>query len=65
VKVRSFFVTNSQAPKLIQPSEGSLHHPAPSTQSATVFRITLREKRDDASVTQTLPDRFGIIATVA
>lgn len=42
-----------------------LDDPAPSPQSATMFCVAPREKRDDASVTQTLPDRFGIITTVA
>jgi hypothetical protein len=27
--------------------------------------VALRKKRDDASVTQTLPDCFGVITTVA
>jgi hypothetical protein len=30
-----------------------------------MFGVALRKKRDDASVPQTLPDRFGIITTVA
>jgi hypothetical protein len=65
VNVSPLFVANAQSPELIQPCEGSLHHPAPSTQSAAVFCVALRKKRDDASVTQTFPDRFGIITTVA
>jgi hypothetical protein len=30
-----------------------------------MFGVAFRKKRDNASVTQTLPDRFGIITTVA
>jgi hypothetical protein len=29
-----------------------------------MFCIALRKKRDNESVTQTLPDRFGIVTTV-
>jgi len=65
VKVCPFFVAHAQSPKLIQPSERPLDDPAPLPQSATMFGVALRKKRDDASVTQTLPDRFGIITTVA
>jgi hypothetical protein len=64
VKIRAFFVAHTQSPELIQPGERPIHHPAPSAQSATMFCIALRKKRDNASVTQTLPDRFGIVTTV-
>jgi hypothetical protein len=50
------FVAHPQSPELVQPSEGPLDHPSPSPQSAAMFRVALREKRDDASVTQTSPD---------
>ena len=59
------FVANAQSSELIQPCEGPFHDPAPSTQPAAVFGVALRKKGDDASVTQTLPDPFGIITTVA
>jgi hypothetical protein len=64
VKVCAFFVAHAQAAKLIQPCERPLHDPAPSAQSAAVFRVALRKKRDNASVTQTLSDRFSIVTTV-
>jgi hypothetical protein len=64
MNVRALFVAHAQSPELIQPSEGSFYHPAPSAQSATMFCIALRQKRDDASVAQTLPDRFGIVTAV-
>jgi len=64
VNVGPFFVAHAQAPELIQPSKGPFDHPAPSPQSATMFCIAFRKKRDDASVTQTLPDRFGIVTAV-
>jgi len=65
VNVRPLFVSNPQPPELIQPSEGPFDHPAPSPQSAAMLGVALRKKRDDASVTQTLPDRLSVITTVA
>ena len=65
MNVRPLFVANSQAPELIQPSEGPFDHPAPSAQPTAMFGVALRKKRDDASVTQTLPDRLRVITTVA
>ena len=56
MNVRPPFVTHPQSPELVQPSEGPFDHPAPSPQSAAVFGVALRKKRDDASVTQTLSD---------
>ena len=64
MNVRAFFVAHAQSPELIQPSERPLHDPAPSAQSATMFCIALRQMRDDESVTQTLPDGFGIVTAV-
>ena len=65
MNVRPLIVANAQPPELIQPCERPFHHPSPSTQPAAVFGVALCKKRDDASVTQTLPDRFGIVTTVA
>jgi hypothetical protein len=58
-------VAHAQSPELVQPSEGPFDDPAPSPQSAAMFGIALRKKRDDVSVTQTLPDRLRVITTVA
>ena len=65
MNVRPLFVANAQSSELIQPSERPLHDPAPSAQATAMFGVSFRKRRDDASVTQTLPDRFGIITTVA
>jgi hypothetical protein len=65
VNVHPLFVAHAPSPELVQPSEGPFDHPTPSPQSAAMFRIALRKKRDDASVTQTLPDRLRVITTVA
>ena len=42
-----------QSPELIQPCEGSLHHPTPSAQSAAVFGVALGEPRHDVASAQT------------
>jgi hypothetical protein len=65
VNVHPLLVAHAQSPELVQPSEGPFDHPAPSPQSAAMFGIALRKKRDDVSVTQTLPDRLRVITTVA
>jgi hypothetical protein len=43
--VRPLFLAGAQPTELIEPREGSLHHPAPSTQSAAVFGVADRKKR--------------------
>ena len=65
MNVRPLFVANAQPSELIQPGERPLHDPAPSPQSAAMLGVALRKKGDDASVTKTFPDRFGVITTVA
>ena len=64
MKVCLFFVAHPQWSKLIQPGERPLDQPAPLPQSAAMFGVAPRKKRDDPSFTQTLPDRFGIITKV-
>jgi len=56
MNVGPFFVPNSQPSELIQPGEGSFHHPAPSPQSSAMFGVTLGKHGLDAAGTQTLPD---------
>jgi hypothetical protein len=56
VNVRPLFVSNPQPPELIQPRECAFDYPAPTPQPAAMFSVALRKKREDASVTQTLPD---------
>jgi hypothetical protein len=65
VNVGALFVANTQAPELIYPGEGPFNDPPPSAQPAAVVGVALCKKRDDASVTQTMADRFGIVTTVA
>jgi len=56
VDVCSFLVANTQAPELVQPGERLFHDPTPSAQSASLFGVGLRKKRDDVAGNQTLPD---------
>jgi hypothetical protein len=63
VHICQLFIAHPQSAKLIQTREGPLH-PPPSAQTAAVFGISLCKKRDDAAVTQALPNCFGIIPPV-
>jgi hypothetical protein len=65
MNVGAFLITNAQSPKLIEPSEGPLHNPAPSTESTAMFGVALRKPRHDVAITQALPDFLGIITAVA
>jgi hypothetical protein len=63
--VRSFLITDAQSPKLVEPSERPLHDPAPSAEPAAMLGVALREPRLNVAVTQTSPDRLGVITAVA
>ena len=63
--IGSLFIADAQPAKLVEPGKAPLDDPAPSPQSATMFGVALREPRHDAAGTQTSPDRFGVITTVA
>jgi hypothetical protein len=63
--VGPLFIADAQAAKLIQPREGSLHHPSPSAQSTAMLSVSLGQPRHNVAGTQTLPDRFRVITTVA
>jgi hypothetical protein len=65
MKVGAFLITNAQSPKLIEPSEGPLHDPAPSTEPPAMFSVALGKPRHDVGGTQALPDCLGIITAVA
>jgi hypothetical protein len=63
--VSPFFITDAQAAKLIQPSEGSLHHPSPSPQSAAMLGVAFGQPRHDVASTQTFPNCLRVITPVA
>jgi hypothetical protein len=65
VDVCPHFVADTQATKLIQSGEGSFHHPSPSPQSTAVISFSLCDHRHDVAGTQTFPDCFRIITSVA
>jgi hypothetical protein len=56
MNVLLLFVLNPQPPELIQPSESPFDYPAPAPEPAAMLGVAFRKKRDDASVTQALPD---------
>jgi len=59
------FSYRTRSLELIQPSESPFDYPSPSPQSAAMFCVAFCKKRDDAFVTQTLPDRLSIVTKVA
>jgi len=65
VDVGSLLVADAQSAKLVEPRKAPLNDPTPSAQSTTVLGVALREQRNDAAVTQTLPDWLRIITPVA
>ncbi len=65
VDVGSFLVTNAQAAEPVQPGESPFHYPRPSAQSTAVIGVTHHEQRHNAAFTQTLPDCFRVITTIA
>ena len=65
VDVGSLFIAHAQAAKLIKPRKSPFNYPAMPTQDTAMFSVSLREQGPDPSNSQTLPDRFRVITTVA
>jgi len=65
VNIGTFLVTDTQAAELIQPSEGSFHHPAPAAQSGAAPSIALGEQRPYVPDAQSLPNRSRMVGAVA
>jgi len=63
--VGPLFIANTQATKLIEPSERPFYHPAPLPQSAPMFRVAPSDHGQNMAGKQTLADCLGVIATVA
>jgi hypothetical protein len=63
--VGSPFVANAQSPELKQPGKGSFYHPPPSAQSTAMLGVAFGKERHDVASTQTLPDRFSVITSIA
>jgi hypothetical protein len=62
--VGSFLVSDTQSPKLIEPSEASFDYPAPSAQSTAMLGVTLCKQRHNMPISQTQADRFRVISTI-
>ena len=65
MNVGSFLIADAQSPKLIESGERPLHDPTPSAQAASMFGATLGKPRHDVAATETSPDCFRVITTVA
>ena len=58
-------VSDSQAPKPVQPSNGALDHPAGATQTATVLGVAPGDLALDAKRLEGSPVRIGIVRTIS
>src|SRR6266850_4816159 len=54
-----------QAAKRMEPGDGALHEPTEYAQTTTMLRIASGQHWMDSQPPQDLPQRFGIIATIA
>lgn len=59
------FVPNTKATELVQPREGSFHHPSGDPEATAVFGSPFRENGRDLPVTECLAMGFGVIPAVA
>jgi hypothetical protein len=65
VHIRSFLIPQAKATELVHPREGAFHDPAPSAQTAPVFRIAHCEERQDVASTQSTADFLRVIGPVS
>jgi len=65
VDVGSFFVSHSQAPKVMEPGEGALNAPATLSQSAAVGHAWLGQQGFDATLFQLVSMGLPIITAIA
>jgi hypothetical protein len=60
-----FSYRTRQSAKLVEPGESSFDNPAPFSQSAAVFCISLCQEGSDPVPPQTVPDCLGIVSAIA
>ncbi len=65
MNVGSPLVANSQPSELVQPCQGSLHHPPIETQATPVLGKALGQDRLDPQRSQRPPVRFRVISSVS
>ena len=58
------FITNTQSPKLMQPTQGAFHHPAVGPQPTAVTRTSLGNTGFNPYLSQRLTIRFGIVSPI-
>lgn len=63
--VRTAFIADAQATKLVQPTEGALHDPAIDAQATAMRGVALADQRSDATGAQRAPMRVRIKAPIA
>ena len=64
VDICSFFVPHAKTTELIKPGKGAFHDPAPSPQTAAVFRIAHCEQGQDAAAAQSATDVVRVVGPV-
>jgi hypothetical protein len=64
VHICSFFIPQAKTTELVHPREGAFHDPAPSSQTAAVFRIAHCEQRQDVAGTQSTTDVLCVVCPV-
>lgn len=62
--IRSTFISHPQTAKLMQPGEGTLHHPARCAQMAAMQGAPLADLRHDAASTKDAPSFFAVVPAV-
>jgi hypothetical protein len=65
VHVRSFLIPQTKATELVQPREGTFYDPAPSSQTAAVFRIAPSEYRRDVTCTESTADFLCVVGPIS
>ncbi len=64
MNLRSLFVSDAQSPKLVQPGERALDHPAQGPQPGTMGQASPGQPALDAALGQRLTMRLRVVGTV-
>ena len=63
--VGSLFIADAQTPELIQPGEGTLHHPSPPPKTTAMRRAARSQQRENVARPQPSPDHLRVVGAVA
>src|ERR1700747_3341530 len=61
----SFLIPQTKTTELVQPREGTFYDPAPSSQTAAVFRIAHCHQRQDVTCTQSTADFLCVVGSIS